>query len=189
MTLAFLNKKKPTELRRFIGYLDQLAGFCVHKLKINPMNREDIKQIAVEHAFKKMDLYDPESGSAAYSYFYKVIYMRCLYELRSEHQKKSHSLPTCSLDVYQNMIGDSDEGIIRPDNNHLVNINGNIYDKKQIMDKVHEARTLVRKNNLIVKRNKLYSEKNNKYINPSDNFVRMTCHQIIEKKMKKQLMF
>lgn len=98
MTLAYMHRDDPKYFRKFIGFIDQIGEFCVGRLRIDMNYREDVKQIAVEHAFRKMDHYDPTTGSAAYSFFYKVILRRCLYELRDINKKKSRMPSICSLE-------------------------------------------------------------------------------------------
>ena len=186
MTMAFIDRQNPNSLNKFIGYLDQLANHCVLKLRVNPYNREDVKQVAVEHAFKKMDLYDPTTGSAAYSYFYKVIYMRCLYELRAERQKKSKAPHICSLDVLQNVMDDNDESepefVSSSDDDNMIIIDGVVYPRDLALRKVKEARSLIRKNSITIKRNRLYSLKEEKYITINDDLIESACFNIIEKR-------
>lgn len=110
MTLAYMRKDDPKYFNKFIGFIDQIGNFCVRRLKIDPNYRDDVKQVAVEHAFRKMDHYDPNCGSAAYSFFYKVILRRCLYELRDMNKKKVRMPDVCSLDkLYNTCFDDSDD--------------------------------------------------------------------------------
>lgn len=186
MTLAFLNREDPLHLNRFIGFLDQLATFCVKKLKINDMYRDDIKQIAVEHAFRKMELYDPNTGSAAYSYFYKVIYMRCLYELRADKQKRLHAPSICSLDKFQNLDGECEEPINIENIHGYVSINGKAYEKRTVLKAICDAKAMIRKSRLTIRKNRLFSIKENIYVELDDELLKTTCYEILEKKMMRE---
>lgn len=110
MTLAYMHRDDPKYFRQFIGMIDQIGNFCVRRLKIDPNYRDDVKQIAVEHAYRKIDCFDPDHGSAPYSFFYKVILRRCLYELRDMNKKRTRMPDICSLDkLYNSCSSDADD--------------------------------------------------------------------------------
>lgn len=220
MTMAYLHRDEPKYFRQFIQYIDQIGNFCVRRLKIDPLYRDDVKQIAVEHAYRKIDHYDPNSGSAAYSFFYKVILRRCLYELRDMNKKKMRMPDICSLDkLYNSCSDDSDDptaviDIIDNDMNKtilenpdfdtsedkwlsydpasdtaMVMINGKSYSRAFAVQKIKEAKSIVRREKLIVRRNRLFSLKANEYFRMDDEFIHMVCVQIIENKEKKAKSF
>jgi hypothetical protein len=212
MTLAYMNKDNPKYFNKFIGFIDEIGNFCVSRLKIDPNYRADVKQIAVEHAFRKMDHFNPDHGSAAYSFFYKVILRRCLYELRDINKKKNRMPNICSLDkLYNSCSDDSDDPTQIPiditksafisdvssdieeddvlynpaDDLEIVMINNKPYNRMYAFQKAKEAKTIVRREKLILRRNRLFSLKTEEYFKIEDEFVRMVCVQIVENKIKK----
>ncbi len=196
MTLAYIHKDEPKYFTQFIGFIDQIGTSCVRKLKIDPLYQDDVKQIAVEHAYRKMDHYDPNSGSAAYSFFYKVILRRCLYELRDMNKKKTRMPVMCSLDTVLNTYKDdstSDEitnledtlAYNPEDDSSVVMINGVPYSRSYSINKIREAKTIVRHEKLIIKNECLFSLKMNDFYSINDDFLSMVCVQILENKEKK----
>jgi len=212
MTLAYMHRDDPKYFRQFIGMIDQIGNFCVRRLKIDPSYRDDVKQIAVEHAYRKIDCFDPAHGSAPYSFFYKVILRRCLYELRDMNKKKCRMPDICSLDkLYNSCSSDTDDptailysnpepvmsAFMFEDEEHdflcydpsddteMVMINGKTYSRNFAVAKIKEAKTFVRREKLVIRRNRLFSLKANEYFKMDDEFVRMVCVQIVENKMKK----
>ncbi len=213
MTLAYMNKDDPKYFNKFIGFIDQIGNFCVRRLKIDPNYRDDVKQIAVEHAYRKMDHFDPTCGSAAYSFFYKVILRRCLYELRDMNKKKNRMPDICSLDKLYNTCFDDSENPTNmqvditknafisdvafdveddpllynpsPDDSEIVLINNKPYSRTYAFQKVKEAKTIARREKLTLRRNRLFSLKTEEYFKIEDEFIRMVCVQIVENKIKK----
>ena len=196
MTLAYIHKDEPKYFSQFIGFIDQIGTSCVRKLKVDPLYQDDVKQIAVEHAYRKMDHYNPDSGSAAYSFFYKVILRRCLYELRDMNKKKNRMPTMCSLDGVLNQYKDENTytdatsldtslAYNPEEDSSVVMINGVPYSRSYSVEKIREAKTIVRHEKLVIKNGSLFSLKMNGFYTINDDFLSMVCVQIVENKEKK----
>lgn len=148
MEQAFLNRESDINSQKeLIGYFFQMARYHCQRLKIDYNVREDYIQEAVSLAYKKSDKYDPSKNSAAFSYFYKVIYITILYALRRDNNKKKRGVTFSSFDLLELSIGDEryDTLIPEEENDVLVSIDGNIMEKGNVVRAVKEARKSYRK--------------------------------------------
>lgn len=190
MTLAYLHKDEPKYFNQFINYIDQIGTSCVKRLNVDPAYQEDVKQVAVEHAYQKINHYNPDCGSAAYSFFYKVILRRCLYELRDMSKKRNRMPNICSIDTVftcdkKNEVFENQFAYDPSSQNSVVTINGIVYDKEYALTKTKEAKTIVRREKLVVRNSQLFSLKTNDFFTINDKFIFMVCVQILSNKEKK----
>lgn len=83
----------------------------------------DWKMIAIAHAFNQLDKWDKSKGKA-FSFFYKIIYIRIIYEYRAikrgKHKSKFTTQPLQEDEVY------TDE---KDENETYVSIGGRLFDK------------------------------------------------------------
>lgn len=148
MEQAFLNHDKDISAQKeLIGYFFQMAKYHCQRLKVDYSIREDYIQDAVSLAYSKTGKYDPAKNSAAFSYFYKVIYMSILYSLRRDNNKKKRGITFSSFDLIEPTIDDDRYEALIPEeeSDTLVNIDGNVMKRDVVVRAVKEAKKIYRK--------------------------------------------
>lgn len=148
MEHAYINRNKdPQAQRKLIDYFFQLAQYHARRLKVDYKVREDYIQDAVAQAYKKVDKYDPNRGSSAFSYFYKAIYMTIIYELRRDNNKRKKGPSFSSFDLIEPTINDENyETMLNEEEpESIIQINGKIMNRVDMINAVKEARKQYKK--------------------------------------------
>lgn len=164
-------KKNENEL---MDYFFQIARRHANHLKIDYNIREDYIQETVSTAIKSLEKYDPTKNSKAFSYFYKVIYMRFLWLLRRDNNKKKRRPATSSFDLLETTIQDSSSTVssmFDEDKDRYIEIAGNIMPRSQMIEAVKNVR----------KNYKKFGEN----FTPKNSIEHLFYNQIIESERKK----
>ncbi len=158
MKIAYYNRENDRSMNELVGYFYELANFFASKAKISSYYREDYVQLAVERACKKIDLFDQNhinkegKVSAVFSYFYKLIYMEVLYRMRETKQKRDRRPSICSYEAISTIIEDqhSEQSIValtqEYEERHIL-INGQIFNRTEVIEAIRKARKLLNKAN------------------------------------------
>lgn len=182
MELAYYERSNPDQYNKLLDYFDQMTDYFTRRLKVKNSLKDDYKQEALIHAVNSIEKYDPSKQSTAFSYFYKVIYMAFLYQLRKTKNKNDRRVKTCSLDIYDNI---QNEDAFKYDEfedlNDFFMIGQESFSNHDIQNRIKEAKKHARK--LL----KIPSTKSrNHQINQiQDVLVRKIVSELILKKIEK----
>jgi DNA-directed RNA polymerase specialized sigma24 family protein len=148
MEHVYLNRDKdPHAQKELIDYFFQIAQYHARRLKVDYKVREDYIQEAVSTAYKNLDKYDPNRKSAAFSYFYKAIYMAIIYNLRKDNNKRKRGPAFSSFDLIEPTIDDESSEILMDEEKTepIVEVNGKIMNRADMIRAVKEARKQYKK--------------------------------------------
>lgn len=165
MLVAWKNRNNDVNaMNTLVGDFYELAGFHCNKYKISQSLRDDYIQEAVERAVNKAHLFDPThvnndgKTSAAFSYFYKLIYLAIIYRMRDVKMKKDRRPDTCSYEVISAIVQDNkyddiDSGLIvnldedMEAEDKYIEVDGRIFKKDEILAAAKKAKKLLNKAN------------------------------------------
>lgn len=178
MEIAYNRRAEPVYNAELMGYFEQMSNYFARKFAVKASDRSDLKQEALIVAVKALEKYKSAKKSTPFSYFYKVFHTAFMYHLRKQKMKNDRRPKTCSLEVLPN-LGTAFEEF--PNEENLIAVNGEIYIKEELYEKVRIATKLARKAMKLsnrVQRKKLIEEN-------EDLFVKDFAYRYIDKRCRK----
>lgn len=94
---AWHNRKDPKQLNILVECFRQMADYMSARFKIRHDRADDFKSEAMITALKGIEKYNPNKGSHAFSYFYKVFYISFMYQLRKQKISRKSNYRHISL--------------------------------------------------------------------------------------------
>lgn len=195
MAQVWAERSNPENMNKLVGYFMEMASQIAGKMKLSSYYREDYAQAAATHAFNCVDKYKPEKKSNPFSYFYKMIMLAVLYEMRKDKNKRDKSPSVCSWDKLMNTTKDEDFSskyedsslYENDDEDRIIQIGGNIFTHKEIKVKMNEAKKSIKTQKLVLLQDEIYSEKHNVFVDIDDSLKKLMIYKIIEKKKNKHI--
>jgi len=192
MAQVWANRANPENMNKLVGYFMEMASQIAGKMKLSSYYREDYAQAAATHAFNCVEKYKPEKKSNPFSYFYKMIMLAVLYEMRRDKNKRDRAPSVCSWDKLMNTTKDEDFSskyedsslYDNDDEDRIIQISDKVYSHKDIKDKMVEAKKQIKLQKLVLFENEIYSEKHKVFVEIDDILKKLMIHKIIEKKKK-----
>lgn len=153
METAWINRSDPKEYRRLMSYIEEMSNHFASRFKIHSNIREDIMQEVRFTAVGAIDKYQVEKKSSVFSFFYRTIYIAFIYFLRKDYNKNKKRISTCSYDVISNTIGDDNDGNLNEpsyvyDEDEMIEIDGMVFIKEDILNAASIAKKIYKKKNL-----------------------------------------
>jgi len=192
MAQVWANRSNPEDMNKLVGYFMEMASQIAGKMKLSSYYREDYAQAAATHAFNCVNKYKPEKKSNPFSYFYKMIMLAVLYEMRKDKNKKEKSPSVCSWDKLMNTTKDEDFSskyedsslYESDDEDRIIQISDKVYSHKDIKEKMIDAKKQIKTQKLVLFEGEIYSEKHDVFVDIDDELKKLMIYKIIEKKNK-----
>jgi DNA-directed RNA polymerase specialized sigma24 family protein len=174
MEYVYNNRNIREYENELITYFFDIAKHHANRLKIDYSIREDYIQETVSTAIKSIEKYSPAKNSKAFSYFYKVIYMRFLWLLRRDHNKKLRRPNISSFDLLEASVPDESYADFQynEEQEEYIEIAGKIMPKREMVEAVKKAK----------KNYKKYGEN----YSPENSIVSLFYNQLVKSEKEKQ---
>lgn len=141
MEYVYKNRHISGHMDELIGYLTNIASYHANnKYKLDSRVKEDYIQECVIHAYKKLDKYDPNKESYAFSYFYKAIQTSMLYLLRKDHNKAMRSPHMSSFELIEASFQSSGQDEIFGDEEAKIEFDGKVMYKSDVIQAVKNVK-------------------------------------------------